>query len=176
MGPGSRLLFFLLLSIFGLGGCTLLHPHRITNPNLPPGFKEQQRAARKSRKNSLRAADNEAKARRKKAQDPDAADDPGTASGAAPTATAATDDGQTRRAGADKSTVKYDKNGLMKKPKLRHRRYYKPAPPPFGPWQRLRNLFKKKPSRHHGTPKSGKSAPKAPASPTPAPADTGLAP
>lgn len=174
---GFRLLSFLLLSALWLGGCTLLHPHRITNPNLPPGFKEQQRAARRAQKNSLRASQNDAKTR-KEAKDQEAIG--GTDSptpGAAPSATAAASDEQPTRVGADKSTVKYDKHGLMKKPKLKQRRYYKPAPKPFQPWQRIRNLFKKNPKRHgKSAPAPRPAEPKAPVSPTPAPATNGLTP
>lgn len=174
---GFRLLLFLLLSaVAGLSGCTLLHPRRITNPNLPPGYKEQQRAAQKAQKNSAKAAANEAKARRKKAQDPDA-EATSTAAGAAPTE-AATGTGEASRALPDQPTVKYDKNGLMKKPKLKRRHYYRTPTKPFGPWQKIRDLFRKKPQRYHGKSHSEpKPAPAEPTpAPTPAPAKTGLTP
>lgn len=178
MRAGFRLLFFLLLSAIWLGGCSLLHPHRITNPNLPPGYKEQQKAARKARKDGAKAAENEAKAR-KKTKDPDTDNAAGTAPGTAPTQAAAVDKSQVASTLPDKSTVKFDKQGLMKKPKLKHRRYYKPAPKPFRPLQSIRTFFKKL-TKRHGKSSSAPKAPPGSAAPkpdsTPAPVPTGLTP
>ena len=60
---------------------------------------------------------------------------PVAASAATPTAAPAT------RTLPDRPTVRYDKSGLMKKPKLIRRRIHKPSKP-FRPWQSIRNFFK----------------------------------
>ena len=182
MRPGIRLLLC-LLCFASLSGCTrLLHPHRITNPPLPAGFKEKQKAERQARKKGMQAAKNEEKTRlkaSKKSKDEDSDDTAAAAApSAAPVATDATAQGQLTTALPEKSTVKYDKNGLMKKPKYKHRRYYKPAPKPFRPFDGIKALFKRKPKRHdNDKPKlQGKDAPALDAAPTPAPVDTGLTP
>lgn len=175
---GLRLLLFLLLSAAaGLSGCALLHPRRITNPNLPPGYKAEQRAARQAQKNSAKAAASESKARQKN-KDADAESTGGTAAGAAPTPSdAASGTGQPSRALPDKPTVKYDKNGLMKKPKLKRRHYYKPDPKPFRPLQSIRTFFKNlRKKRHAQSSDKAKAAPKTPAAPAPAPVNSGLTP
>lgn len=177
MRASSRLLAFLLLSAVWLGGCTLLHPHRITNPNLPPGYKQQQRAARKAQKNSAKAAQNEAKARKKSQESGE--DTSGSAKAADTDAASKQAASQASSDRPDKSTVKYDKKGLMKKPKLKRRHYYKPTPKPFRPLHRIRVFFHNLIHKHHGQPKAAPKSPAdAPAKPTvpAAPADTGLTP
>jgi hypothetical protein len=181
MRSGFRLLTFLLLWATGLSGCTLLHPFRITNPPLPAGYVAKVKAAEKAKKDSQKALKDEEKTRKqekKKAQDEDATDTP---TGSTPSATpteAAPINTQATSSLPDKSGVKYDKHELLKKPKLKHRRYYKPARKPFRPWHSIRTFFKKLTTKHHGKPAPApKSAPASPsATPAPAPADTGLTP
>ena len=186
MRVGFHLLLFLLLSTAGLGGCTLLHPHRITNPPLPAGYKAQIKAAEKAKKDGVKAAKNEEKSRlaeKQKRKDQDAADAPADATPSATPIDAAPVSAQAISTLPDKSGVKYDKHELMKKPKLKHRRYYKPVREPFNLKKSIRKFFKKLTRKRHGKPQSTpKSAPESPAAPaptptpTPAPVDTGLTP
>jgi hypothetical protein len=62
---------------------------------------------------------------------------PVPASAAAPTATP-----EEARTLPERATVRYDKQGLMKKPKLIRRRINKPASKPFRPWKALRHYLK----------------------------------
>ena len=180
MRSGLRLLTFLLLSTLGLSGCSLFHPFRIKNPPLPAGYKAKEREAKKAKKDLVKAAKNEEKARLKekeKNKDDDTADAPANSTPDATPDDAAAKSTQATSSLPDKSGVKYDKHELLKKPKLKRRRYYKPAPKPFRPLHSIRMFFKKLTTKHHGKPKStpkSKSDPKSPA--VPAPVDTGLTP
>lgn len=151
--PVKRLFFFLLLGLL-LGACTLLHPYRLPTPPMPPELKAQRKAAERARKRSARAAGKQSK---EKAAD--AADAPPPGAAPAPAATAADASPKKPPRG---SKLKYDKNGLMKKPKLERRRVHKRAGKPFKPFAAIRNIFHHKPRPH------GKAQPPAPR-PGPAP-------
>ena len=171
---GFRSLLVLLLSALALGGCSLLHPHRIPSPKVPAEFKAQQKAARKAQKNGAKAAKNAAKVSRKN-QDQETDDSAGAAPGAAPAD--ATTEGQGTASLPNKSTVKYDKkSGLMKKPNMKRLRDYKyqTARKPFRPFGFLSTLFHQKPKRHDQDQPSPARNAAPPAAP--APADTGLTP
>ena len=148
---------FLLLMLgalltVGLSGCSLyhkvVHPYRLPTPKPSPEFIAQQKADKKARE----ARDKEARSNRgdsekakgiggffgKKAP-VEAATDISTPSGAAVATTATTTETRTL---PEKSTVRYDKNGLMKnQPKLKRRRIHK-THKPFRPGQAIRNFFK----------------------------------
>lgn len=181
MRSSLHLLFFLLLSTAGLSSCSLFRPFHIKNPPLPAGYKAKEREAKKAKKDLAKAAKDEEKNRKKelaKNKDKDPDEEPAAASTPSATPTeAAPVATQASSSLPDKPGVKYDKHELLKKPKLKHRRYYKQAPKPFRPWHSVKMFFKKLTTKHHGKPKSApKSAPESPAAPTPAPVDTGLTP
>ena len=133
-----------MLLLAALGGCSVyhkvFHPYRLPTPKPSPEFKAQQKEARARKK----AAAQPTPLFRKKAAAPEeAATDVSTPSGAvAGTGPAApVDAAAAARTLPERSTVRYDKQGLMKKPKLARRRIHKSSTP-FRPWQSIRNFFK----------------------------------
>ncbi|MFC7667074.1 hypothetical protein ACFQT0_06305 [Hymenobacter humi] len=145
-----------VLLLAALGGCTIFHPYRLPTPKPSPEFKAQQKAAKARKKN------NEPSALFRKRADPngeEAATDVSTPTGGTVRKPDATAEARTL---PDHATVSYDKNGLLKKPKLMRRRINKPARKPFRPWRSIRNFFKNK---RHGKPNySPDHRPAAPAS------------
>ena len=190
----SLLLGALLLA--GLGSCSLyhkvVHPYRLPTPKPSRQFIAQQKAEKKARA----AREKEAKAssgqktgllgglfgssKKKQAKDangaPEAATDVSTPSGA-PLASATPAAAATSTL-PERSTVKYDKQLLMKKPKLNRRKIHKQHKG-FHPIDSIRNFFKfglhAKPNYspdHRPAPKQPKAAPDdapAPGGPPPAP-------
>ena len=136
-------LFLLLVLLAALSGCSVydrvFHPYRLPTPEAPPEFKRQMKAKDLVNKNRDKAA----KAKKPKSGDPDAAASP-DASPADDGGANATADTGTRQPATSKSTVKYDKGGLMKKPKLLRRRIRKPDKPGFNPIRSVKNFFKYK--------------------------------
>ena len=128
-----------LLLLAGLGGCslyhTVFHPYRLPTPKPSPEFKAQQKAAKARKKNNEPAG----LFKKRVSVDQEAATDVSTPTGGAvPTAVASTE----TRTLPERSSVRYDKQGLMKKPKLMRRRINKPARKPFKPVKSIRNFFK----------------------------------
>ena len=128
-----------LLLLAGLGGCslyhTVFHPYRLPTPKPSPEFKAQQKAAKARKKNNEPAG----LFKKRVPVDQEAATDVSTPTGGAvPTAVASTE----TRTLPERSSVRYDKQGLMKKPKLMRRRINKPARKPFKPVKSIRNFFK----------------------------------
>ena len=194
-----------LLVLAALGGCTLFHPFRIPTPKPSPEFIAQQAAAKKAKK--AREAEEKAnigtgsktkggglsflkgkKSAKKKADESTeegATDVAAPINGAAssPTASAGATGATTAesRTMPERSTVRYDKEQLMKKPKLIRRRVHKPVHS-FHPWQSIRHFFKytlhgKKPNYapdHRPVVPSPEPAPDA--APDAAPADATPAP
>ena len=146
-------LFLLLLALLvALSGCSvydsIFHPYRLPTPEAPPEFKRQMKAKGLANKNRDKAAN----VKKPKSADPDAAAPPEASADDDAKATA---DAGTRQPATSKSTVKYDKGGLMKKPKLLRRRINKPVGSGFHPFRSIKNFFKYK---LHGKPKP-KAAP-----------------
>ena len=138
--------FFYCFLVVLLSSCSVyhkvFHPYRLPTPKPSPEFKAQQKA-KKSKRSFL--SFNHGKKTNAKNEDgtdvEEAATDVSTPTGGAlptPVASASTE----TRTLPERSTVRYDKNGLMKKPKLMRRRIHKPARKPFRPWQSIRNFFK----------------------------------
>ena len=154
--PRFRPALLLLLAL--LSGCSayeaVFHPYRLPTPAPSPEFKRQLKAKKLADKTRGKAS----RAKKPPSADPDAT----AAADAAPPDKAAAAEAS-KQLPNSKSTVKYDKGGLMKKPKLLRRRITKPSPPGGGPIQSIRNFFKYK--------LHGKHKPK----PKPAPADGGPA-
>ena len=125
-----------VLLVAGLGGCTIFHPYRLPTPKPSPEFKAQQKAAEDRKKAS--AKESGGLFRKKTAASEEAATDVSTPSGAA-TAAVPTEDAT--RTLPERPTVRYDKQGLVKKPKLMRRRVNKTSKP-FRPWQSIRSFFK----------------------------------
>ena len=126
-----------MLLLVGLGGCRIFHPDRLPTPKPSPEFKAQQKEAEARKKANGKAAGG--LFQKKVVASEEAATDVSTPSGAAtatPTAAAAA-----ARTLPERSTVRYDKQGLMKKPKLMRRRVNKPSKS-FRPWQSIRSFFK----------------------------------
>ena len=160
--PAPLLLLLLLLA--ALPGCSVyegvFHPYRLPTPETPPEFKRQKKAKALAAKGRDKAAS----VKKPKSADPDAAD-----AAAPPAARSGADAGSREEADAGarqpattKSSVQYDKAGLMKKPKLLRRRITKPPGNGFHPFRVFKNLFKSKPH--------GKSKPKPDAAPADEPA------
>lgn len=122
-----------------LGGCAIFHPYRLPTPKPSPEFKAQQKA--KKSKTSFLSFGHGSKDRDKAAEgaDVEAATDVSTPTTPAVPAPGASAEPRTL---PERSTVRYDKQGLMKKPKLLRRRINKPAGKPFRPWQSIRHFFK----------------------------------
>ena len=148
-----------MLLLAGLGGCSLyhkvVHPYRLPTPKPSREFIAQQKAEKKAKA----AREKEAQAnsgqktgllsglfgsgKKKQARDangaPEAATDVSTPSGA-PLASA-TPAGPATSTLPERSTVKYDKQQLMKKPKLNRRKIHKQYKG-FHPIESIRNFFK----------------------------------
>lgn len=124
-----------VLLLTALGGCRIFHPYRLPTPKPSLEFKAQQKAAkaRKSREPTPIFTK-----RKSAAPTEGAATDVSTPSGGPVTAPAAPAE---PRVIPDSRKVKYDKHGLMKKPRLMRRRVHKHSQP-FRPWQSIRNFFK----------------------------------
>ncbi|WP_156176391.1 hypothetical protein [Hymenobacter terrenus] len=132
-----------VLLLVALGGCKIFHPYRLPTPKPSPEFKAQQEAA-KARKKAALASDSKLKKKKKNKEDAtdEAATDVSTPTGAPLEAVAAaTPEAQAAKL-PERSTVRYDKQGLMKKPKLMRRRRHNKQPKPFRPIESIRNLFK----------------------------------
>lgn len=140
------LLRFLLLSgllLPALGGCSLYHkvfrPYRLPTPKPSPEYLAQQKKKQADEKLHSDLAKASASVRKKSGAAPEeAATDVAGPSGmeaASQSTTAAT------RTLPEKSTVRYDKNGLMKKPRLERRKVHKQRKP-FRPIESIRNFFK----------------------------------
>jgi hypothetical protein len=148
--PVKPLLYCLLVLL--LSNCAvyhkLFHPYRLPTPKPSPEYKAQLKA-QKSKKGFL--SFNHGGGKKSKAADAstgeEAATDVSTPGGGALRTPSATP--TEARTLPEKSTVRYDKNGLMKKPKLMRRRINKPARKPFRPWQSIKHFFKFK---LHGKP------------------------
>ena len=177
--------FFCCLFVLLLSGCSvyhkLFHPYRLPTPKPSPEFLAQQKA--KKSKTGFLSFSHGAKRSDRLGGDSgagaEAATDVSTPAGGALGTPAAAP--QTPRTLPERSTVHYDPNGLMKKPKLMRRRVHKPAKP-FRPWQAVRNFFKfkrhAKPNYspdHRPAPKPARDAPAdapadaPPAAPAPVP-------
>ena len=125
-----------MLLLVGLGGCRIFHPYRLPTPKPSPEFKAQQKAAEARKKANGKVAGG--LFQKKVVASEEAATDVSTPSG---TATAAMPAVAAARTLPERSTVRYDKQGLMKKPKLMRRRINKPSKS-FRPWQSIRSFFK----------------------------------
>lgn len=131
-----------VLLLLALGSCSIFRPYRLPTPKPSPEFKAQQKAAAAARKNNEPPSFLKKRDRDKE----EAATDVSTPTGGTIKASTATPEARTL---PERSTVRYDKNGLMKKPKLMRRRINKPAPKPFRPLKSIRHFFKFK---KHGKP------------------------
>ena len=178
------------LLLAGLGSCSLyhkvVHPYRLPTPKPSREFIAQQKAEKKARADREKAAGANSgqksgllgglfgsgrKQQAASGEVPEAASDVSTPSGApVASATAAT------RTLPERSTVRYDKQQLMKKPKLNRRKIHKQRKG-FHPINSIRNFFKfglhAKPNYspdHRPAPKQPKAAP------DDAPAPDGAAP
>ena len=173
--------FFYCFLVVLLSSCSIyhkvFHPYRLPTPKPSPEYKAQQKA--KKSKRSLLSFRHGKKINAKNEDGTDveeAATDVSTPTGGAlptPVASAST----ATRTLPERSTVQYDKNGLMKKPKLMRRRINKPAHKPFRPWQSIRHFLK---FNLHGKPNyspdhrpavpASAAEPAPPAAPAPVPA------
>ena len=123
------------LLLAGLGGCKIFHPYRLPTPKPSPEFVAQQKAAKKA-KNAKTPSGLFKK--RPATPSEEAATDVSTPTGGTVTVPTAAPETRTL---PERSTVRYDKNGLMKKPKLTRRKVHK-YHKPFRPWESIRHFFK----------------------------------
>ena len=132
-----------VLLLAALGGCSVyhkvFHPYRLPTPKPSPEFLAQQKADKEARKAAAQPAP---LFKKKSAAPEEEATDVSSPTGG-PVAGTATTPAATpaTRTLPDRPTVRYEKSGLMKKPKLMRRRIHKPSKP-FRPWQSIRNFFK----------------------------------
>jgi hypothetical protein len=161
-----------LLGVWLLSSCSLyhkvFHPYRLPTPKPSPEYIAQQKA-KKEKEKGLLAFTHDKKKEKSVEGGPDveAATDVSTPSGGTVTAPSQAPAARTL---PEKSTVRYDKKGLMKKPKLKRRKVNKQHKP-FRPWQSIRDFFKyglhKKPDYEHGaSPKAPKEESTPDAAPT----------
>jgi hypothetical protein len=129
-----------VLLLAALGGCKIFHPYRLPTPKPSPEFKAQQKEA-EARKKASNLTDSPFNKKKKAAPaEEEAATDVSTPSGGAIAAPpAATPEA---RKLPERSTVRYDKHGMMKKPKLMRRRRHNKHGQPFRPIESIRNFFK----------------------------------
>ena len=128
-----------------LGGCTLyhkvFHPYRLPTPKPSPEFIAQQKEKKEHEKLTNDLAKSAASAKKKSGGDaPEAATDVSTPSNDGATASASTAAAK-GSVYPERSTVRYDKHGLMKKPKLNRRKRHKVSKG-FHPIESIRNFFK----------------------------------
>lgn len=173
-----------VLLLAALGSCTLyhkvFHPYRLPTPKPSPEYIAQQKQKKKDEKLKNDLAKSAVSARKKSGDaTPEAATDVSTPSNAGATASASTADSK-GSVYPERSTVRYDKHGLMKKPKLSRRKRHKVSKG-FHPIESIRNFFKyglhAKPNYspdHRPAPKQPSATPEQElpdeAMPTPAPA------
>ena len=137
-----------VLLVAALGGCTLyhkvIHPYRLPTPKPSPEFIAQQKQKKKDekRKNTLAKATVSVKKDKKKlgGATEEAATDVSTPGNAGATASTSTPDSKDS-VYPERSTVHYDKHGLMKKAKLNRRKRHKVSKG-FHPIESVRNFFK----------------------------------
>ncbi|MBD2722875.1 TMEM199/VMA12 family protein [Hymenobacter armeniacus] len=169
-----------LLGVWLLSSCTLyhkvFHPYRLPTPKPSPEYKAQLEAKKKKDKELLALQRDTEKKTKSGDGTEEAATDVSTPSGGALSAPTATTTAP--RTLPERSTVRYDKKGLMKKPKLKRRKINKQHKP-FRPWQSIKDFFKyglhKKPNYdidHKVAPKAPQDEP----APSPAPDDAGSKP
>lgn len=185
--------FVLMMSALLLGplsSCSLyrkvVHPYRLPTPKPSPEFIAQQKAEKKAREARERAANENAPKKsgifgKKTEPEEEAATDVSTPTGApVASTTAVTPEARTL---PERSTVRYDKHQLMKKPKLNRRKIHKQRKG-FHPIDSIRNFFKfglhAKPNYspdHRPAPKQPAAAPDAtPADAEPTPGGPPAAP
>lgn len=180
------------LLLAGLGGCSLyhkvVHPYRLPTPKPSKQFIAQQKAEKKAKEarakeaqansgqksgllGGLFGAGKKKQAANSGSTDVEAATDVSSPSGAPVASAAPTATGTSTM--PERSTVRYDKHQLMKKPKLNRRKIHKQRKG-FHPIDSIRNFFKfglhAKPNYspdHRPAPKEPKAAP----DDAPAPAD-----
>lgn len=138
-----------VLLLATLGGCTLyhkvVHPYRLPTPKPSPEFVAQQKQKKEDekRKNDLaKSAASAKKKEKKKAGDAteEAATDVSAPSNAGATASTSPADSKAS-VYPERSTVRYDKHRLMKKPRLNRRKRHKVSKG-FHPIESVRNFFK----------------------------------
>ncbi|MGY3091207.1 hypothetical protein ACVWYF_004273 [Hymenobacter sp. UYAg731] len=134
-----------VLLLAALGSCTLyhkvFHPYRLPTPKPSPEFIAQQKEKKEHEKLTSDLAKSAASVKKKSGGDaPEAATDVSTPSNAGATASASTTDSK-GSVYPERSTVRYDKHGLMKKPKLNRRKRHKVSKG-FHPIESVRNFFK----------------------------------
>ncbi|GAB2854004.1 hypothetical protein GCM10027044_12070 [Hymenobacter ruber] len=134
-----------VLLLSALGGCTLyhkvFHPYRLPTPKPSPEFIAQQKEKKEHEKLQNDLAKSAASAKKKAgANAPEAATDVSTPSNDGATASASTAAAK-GSVYPERSTVRYDKHGLMKKPKLNRRKRHKVSKG-FHPIESIRNFFK----------------------------------
>ena len=166
----SRIPFIVLRTLLGvwlLSSCALyhkvFHPYRLPTPKPSPEYKAQLEAKKKKEKEMLTFQHDAEKKAKAGGGTEEAATDVSTPSGGAlSTPVATTTEPRTL---PERSTVRYDKKGLMKKPKLKRRQVNKQHKP-FRPWQSIKDFFKyglhKKPNYdidHKVAPKAPKDEP-----------------
>ena len=134
-----------VLLLAALGGCTLyhkvFHPYRLPTPKPSPEYIATQKQKKKNEKLKNDLAKSAASVKKKSGgATEEAATDVSTPSNAGATASASPADSK-GSVYPERSTVKYDKHGLMKKPKLNRRKRHKVSKG-FHPIESIRNFFK----------------------------------
>jgi hypothetical protein len=160
------LLGVLLLAV--LGSCSLWHkvhhPYRLPTPKPSPEYIAQQKKKKENEKLRNDLAKSAASAKKKSGGTEEAATDVSMPSNDGASASNNSSDIKSS-VYPERSTVKYDKHQMMKKPKLMRRRRHNKGGKPFRPIESIRNFFKyglhKKPNYspdHRAAPKQPKEA------------------
>ncbi|MBF9222539.1 hypothetical protein [Hymenobacter ruricola] len=156
-----------MLGAWLLSNCTLyhkvVHPYRLPTPKPSPEYKAQLEAKKKKEKEMLAFQHDAEKKTKSGDGTEEAATDVSTPSGGTLNTPAATT--TEPRTLPERSTVRYDKRGMMKKPKLKRRQVNK-RHKAFRPVQSIKDFFKyglhKKPNYdidHRAAPKVPQDAP-----------------
>ena len=171
-----------VLLLAALGSCSLWrkihHPYRLPTPKPSPEYIAQQKKKKEDEKLRNDLAKSAASAKKKSGGGTEeAATDVSMPNNDGAAATNGTSDIKSS-VYPERSTVKYDKQLIMKKPKLKRRRRHNKGGKGFHPIESIRNFFKyglhKKPDYspdHRPAPKQPKEAPEElPDEPMPEPA------
>ena len=134
-----------VLLLAALGGCTLyhkvVHPYRLPTPKPSPEFIAQQKQKKEDEKLKNDLAKSAASVKKKSGgATEEAATDVSTPSNAGVPGSASTAVAK-GSVYPERSTVRYDKQGLMKKPRLNRRKRHKVSTG-FHPIESIRNFFK----------------------------------
>lgn len=142
--PSVLFRFLLVVLLAVLGSCSLYHkvhhPYRLPTPKPSPEYLAELKKKKENEKLRNDLAKSAASAKKKSGGTEEAATDVSLPSNDGASASNSSDIKSSVY--PERSTVKYDKHQMMKKPKLMRRRRHNKGGKPFRPIESIRNFFK----------------------------------